>query len=58
MVSFGELQYYTQPETDADMTVAVMGCHQGVNPNAHHEKVAMMQIVSEDTEKMQHHQKT
>lgn len=36
------------------MAVAVSGCHQGVNPNAHHQKVAKVHSVSEDTEKMQH----
>lgn len=54
MVGFGELQYCTQAETNADMAMAVIGCRQGVNPNAHHQKVAMMQIVSEGTEKMWH----
>lgn len=58
MVHFGELQCCTQSETNADMTVAVMGCHQGINPNAHHQKVAMMQMVSVDTEKMHHQWKT
>lgn len=58
MMGFGELQHCTQPETNADMTMAVMDCHQEVNPNAQHQKVAMMQIVSEDTEKTQHQWKT
>lgn len=53
MVDFGELQYCTQSETNADMTVAVMDCHQGINPNAHHQKVATMQMVSEDASPME-----
>lgn len=58
MLVFGKLHYCTQPGTDADMTVAVMGCHQGVNPNAHHQKAVLKQSVSEDTEKTRHQWKT
>ncbi|PKU40431.1 hypothetical protein llap_9269 [Limosa lapponica baueri] len=53
-LGFGKLQYCIQPEAKAGTAMAAMGCHQGVNPNAHHQKVAKMQIVSEDIEKMQH----